>query len=298
MHQDTSFLDDPLSHPLVRAEGRLSRNSSVLTVIPHFKCEPWLGDCLDSLMRQTRPPEGIVVIDDASGEPPIDIVREFPTVTLLESTENVGPYRLSQEVIANTLYDAYMFQDADDWSLPLRLELLLAESERTGAEIVSCMAYRLISSEGDSVPLTYSLDVNAALDVDPTQHSMMHPGSIVSRDLVMRVGGFATAFRFGGDTEFEHRAVHVARIVNIPQYAYIVRNRESSLTSSPETGLRSESRIALRTQVVGRAMENHLRVRQGLEPLLEPLALAEGELTVRHLLGPRPRAANGGTWPV
>jgi hypothetical protein len=77
-----------------------------------------------------------------------------------------------------------------------------------------------------------------------------------------------------------------------------VRNRESSLTSSPETGLRSESRIALRDQVRARSYENYTRVRAGLEPLIEPMALAEGELTVRHLLGPRPRAANGGTWPI
>lgn len=278
--------------------SRIGRHSSVAAIIPHFKCEPWLGECLDSLLRQTHPLDRIVVIDDGSGDPPIDLVRQFPGVTLLEAVENVGPYRLSQAVIENTNYDAYMFQDADDWSLPLRLELLLAEAERTGAEIVSCMAYRLISSEGEAVPLTYALDVNAAIDVDPTQHSMMHPGSVVSRDVVMRVGGFATALRFGGDTEFEHRAVHVARVVNIPHYAYVVRNRESSLTSSPDTGLRSERRLALRAQVIARAIENYAKANEGLEPNLEPLELADGPLTIRHLLGPRPKGISGGSWPA
>ena len=44
-----SFIDDPLAHPLVRQDKRLSRDSSVLAIVPHYKCEAWLGDCLESL---------------------------------------------------------------------------------------------------------------------------------------------------------------------------------------------------------------------------------------------------------
>jgi hypothetical protein len=139
----------------------------------------------------------------------------------LEAGENVGPYRLSQQVIAATGYDAYMFQDADDWSVPHRLRILLAEAERTGAEQVGCQGYRLISAEAEVVPLTYPLDVNAVLEATPTRHRLMHPSSVISRDLVMRAGGYATGLRFGGDSEFLHRAVHAGRLVNVPE----IRNR-------------------------------------------------------------------------
>src|SRR5829696_8105989 len=69
-----SFVDDPLAHPLARRENRINRRSSVLAIVPHYKCEAWLGDCLDSLVKQTHPLDGIAVVDDGSGEPPIDIV--------------------------------------------------------------------------------------------------------------------------------------------------------------------------------------------------------------------------------
>ena len=46
-------------------------------------------------------------------------------MTLLHADRNVGPYRLVQQVIEDTDYDAYLFQDADDWSAPDRLEQLL-----------------------------------------------------------------------------------------------------------------------------------------------------------------------------
>ena len=274
----------------------LTLQSSVLAIVPHFRCEPWLGDCLDSLVRQTRPLDGIVVIDDGSDDPPARIVEQFPGVTLLASPENVGPYRLSQEVISNTAYDAYCFQDADDWSMPERLELLLREGERSGAEMVGCQGYRIIGSEGEVVPITFPLDVNAALAVNPTRHAIKHPGTVVSRDLVQRIGGFAAGLKFGADTEFEHRAAFVARMVNVPQFAYVVRNRANSLTSSPETGLGSPDRIALRQKWMEQVEMNLERVAAGEPPDLRPLATAP-PLPLRHVLGPHLNGIDSQAWP-
>jgi hypothetical protein len=290
------FIDDPLAHPLARP-GALGFHSSVLAVVPQFRCEPFLADCLDSLVRQTRPLDGVVVIDDASGSPPVEIVQQFPAATLLASGENVGPYRLSQQVIAATGYDAYLFQDSDDWSLPERLELLLAEAERTGAEQVGCQGYRLISAEAEVVPLTYPMDVNAVLEATPTKHRLMHPSSVITRDLVMRAGGYAMGLRFGGDSEFLHRSVHVGRIVNSPRFAYVVRNREHSLTSSPETGLESPERVAQRQAEAVRSAENAARVARGEPPDLTPTRSAP-PAPLRHLTGPRLRGADGRPWPA
>jgi hypothetical protein len=52
--------------------SRLSPRSSILAIVPHFRCEAWLPDCLESLLGQTRRPDAIVVVDDASGEPPVE----------------------------------------------------------------------------------------------------------------------------------------------------------------------------------------------------------------------------------
>src|SRR5437763_1315075 len=48
----------------------LARHSRILAVVPHYRCEPWLEQCLRSLLSQTRPPNGVVVIDDGSETPP------------------------------------------------------------------------------------------------------------------------------------------------------------------------------------------------------------------------------------
>lgn len=86
----------------------------MLAIVTHYRCEAWLNRCLESLVNQTRASDRIVVIDDASENLPISIVKQFPQVTLLASSVNVGTYRLIQQVINDTNYDAYLFQDADD----------------------------------------------------------------------------------------------------------------------------------------------------------------------------------------
>jgi hypothetical protein len=190
-----------------------------------------------------------------------------------------------------------MFQDADDWSLPNRLEISLREAERTGAEMVGCQGYRLICVEGEAVPLTYPLDVNAALAINPTRHAIKHPASVVARDLIQRIGGFSTGFRFAADTEFQCRATHAGRMVNVPEFAYVYRMRSGSLTSDPETGLGSPERLAINQRTFDRALENAALVGAGQAPNLEPLAIGE-PVEVSHLLGPRLCGVSGGVWPT
>jgi glycosyltransferase involved in cell wall biosynthesis len=276
---------------------RLGRASTVLALVPHFNGERWLADCLESLVCQTRPLDGIAVVDDASPEPPVEIVRRFPQVTVLAAPENVGPYRLIQAAIDQTDHDAYLFQDADDWSTPDRLELLLAEAERSGAELIGTQGIRIVCDEGEAVPYTFPLDVNAALTLRPTSNPLHHPTSLVARDLVVRLGGFATGLRFSGDTEFLRRAAHVARTVNISRFCYFYRTHGQSLTGHPDTGLSSAARRKVMRAQHERARQNAERVARGEPPLLAPMAVAE-PIRLHHLAGPCLCDSGGTAWPT
>ncbi|MEG4202724.1 glycosyltransferase family 2 protein [Microcoleus sp. Pol7_A1] len=260
----------------------ITSKSRVLAVIPHYRCEQFLHRCLQSLVTQTRPLDGIVVIDDGSDVPPVDIVRDFPGVTLLASALNVGPYRLIQQVISQTNYDAYLFQDADDWSSSYRLELLLAAAESYGAELVGTQELRVF--EDDRVlPVLYPLNVSAALAAKPG-HPLLHPTSLVSRNLVLRLGGFATGLRFSGDTEFLLRAQFAATIVNVPDFGYFRRHRAGSLTTDRATGLDSPVRLELIQQLKKRAIANSAAVRSGKLPDLRPLKTA-GSIELHYITG-------------
>lgn len=143
----------------------LGKHSSVLAVITHYRCEQWLAQCLESIVAQTHGPNGIVVVDDGSEHPPLEILSKFPQATLLRASENVGLFRLCQQLAVHTAYDAFMFQDADDWSAPERLSVLLMEAERTGAEMVGCQGF--FSGVPEELPVKYPANINASLLANP-----------------------------------------------------------------------------------------------------------------------------------
>jgi glycosyltransferase involved in cell wall biosynthesis len=268
-----------------RERRKLTRDARVLALIPHFQCEEWLDDALASLEEQTRPLDAIVVIDDASEAPPLEIVRRHPRVTLLHAERNVGPYRLVQQVIEETDYDAYLFQDADDWSAPDRLEKLLAAGAKTGAELIGTQEIRVFCEEPEVTPIAWPLDVHKQFAVKPTAFPLLHPTSIVTRDLVMELGGFASGLRFSGDAELLRRAQHVARVANVEDHCYYRRIRENSLTTASATGLRSPVRQQVMELLWEQARRNAAAAAAGETLDLSPIETAP-PVRLRQLAGP------------
>jgi hypothetical protein len=280
----TTGADKPQRSDTLPPGGTGVKPPSVLAIVPHYRCEPWLHRCLNSLVNQTRPPDGIVVVDDGSPTPPTAIVSAFPTVSLWAAAATVGPYRLVQQVINTTDYDYYLFQDADDWSSCDRIAQLLFTAEQTPADLVGSQEIRVETYPDVLQAVNYPLDVNAALAEQPG-HPLLHPTSLVRRSLVMALGGFATGLRFGGDTEFLLRATLVGRVVNRPDYGYFRQKRPHSLTTDPQTGLESPARQALLTTLKQRARANQAARRQGRLPDLTPLAQA-AEVPLHYHSGP------------
>ena len=274
----------------------LHRDCTVLALIPHFQCEQYLDDCLAALTAQTRPLDGIVVIDDASAQPPVDIVRRYPNVTLLRADENSGPYRLVQQVMNDTDYDAYLFQDADDWSAPDRLERLLEHAEATGADMIGSQEVRVFCDEPEAVPIQWPLDGNEQFKERPTAFPLLHPTTLVSRHVMMAAGGYSMGLRFGGDAEFLRRVHYVGRCVNTPHYGYFRRIRQGSLTTAPATAIGTPARKQLMEETFARAAANAERAVRGEAPDLSPLRPGPG-VKLERLAGPRLHTRASSTRP-
>lgn len=263
----------------------LTRSSTVCALLPHHDCGHWLPGAIESLLTQTRPPDAILVLDDASPHPPLAIAQRYPSVTFLRVPENVGPYRMVQAAIDRTAFDAYLFQDADDLSHPERLATLLDVAAAQRAEIVGSHEVQVDVAAPEARTREYALDVNAALADNPIAFALLHPTSLVGRDAVMRTGGFAGGLRFGADIDFLWRAAHVARVVNADRHLYIRRRHRESLTGSKATGTRSVARRRLDTALRERARANVSRAARGEAPDLSTFSSAP-PVVFEHLAGP------------
>ena len=219
----------------------LTMSSRVLAVISFYGCEQWLHACLTSMNQQTRPPENIVVVDDCSPALPRKFLEPFPNVTLLSTTRNVGPEKIINNIIFATDYEAYMVQDADDWSSHDRLELSLRGAEQTGADMVGTHEFRVDLPRQALKLCTYPPDVNYAMSQRVTHH-LLHCTSLISRALATKIGGFDEHLKLCADSDFCARAWHAGRVINLSSFCLFRRVRAGSLTTHVKTGDQSTTR--------------------------------------------------------
>lgn len=74
--------------------------TKVAVVIVNWNGERFLHRCLSALLAQTVAPHEIILVDNASSDTSIDIVRDFPLVRLLAQNENLGFARANNLAIA------------------------------------------------------------------------------------------------------------------------------------------------------------------------------------------------------
>lgn len=101
------------------------RDELVSIVVPVFDAEPFLAQCLDSLVTQDHPAVEIVVVDDGSSDGSATIAARYPEVRLLRRPhEGLGATRNAG--IAAATGSLIGFCDADDWWKPHKASVQVA----------------------------------------------------------------------------------------------------------------------------------------------------------------------------
>lgn len=102
---------------------------TVSVIIPVFNCEKFIGECIESVLKQTYRDFEIIVIDGGSTDNTLDEIRKFADkVTLIKSPKGI-PYQHNIGIkAAKGKYIAFL--DADDLFLPENLKLKIEFLER------------------------------------------------------------------------------------------------------------------------------------------------------------------------
>ena len=119
---------------------------SLSVLIPNFNHGHLIGDQLRAILSQSLQPEKIVIVDDASTDNSVEIIRELisgqTSVELICKSENSGVVALVNEFVLRTTSDYVTVLAADDIVLPglfeQSLELLREHPE---AAICSAVSY-------------------------------------------------------------------------------------------------------------------------------------------------------------
>jgi len=116
----------------------------VTVVIPCFNAQAFLPRTLESVRAQTHANLEIIVVDDASSDRSVEIVRSYAArdsrVRLLVRSTNAGtPGAPRNDGVANARGEWIAFLDADDLWHPMKLELQLRALREHGALMCSTL---------------------------------------------------------------------------------------------------------------------------------------------------------------
>lgn len=135
-------------------------------IVPVFNTEKFIGRCVRSLMEQTYPYIDYIFVNNGSTDGSVAILREAIThypnrqsrVKIIENSINRGSATARNQGLDVAEGDYVMFADSDDYVNTDYVESMVAEAERTNADIVYCDFFESYEDGDRLIKQDYGVD--------------------------------------------------------------------------------------------------------------------------------------------
>ena len=193
---------------------------TVSVLIPTYNCAQYLPAALDSLLRQSRKPEEIVVVDDGSSDETAAVLAGYPVKYFWQ--ENFGTSAAPRNTGLRACTGEYIaFLDADDLACSGRLESqakFLDEHPNVGAVVTDFVEFKdekdCATTHYDTCPrITKALngapfvvfEPEAARDILLDENYALPSTLMIRREVLSWVPGFVCEPRLGQDVHFMYQ---------------------------------------------------------------------------------------------
>ncbi|WP_372518630.1 glycosyltransferase family 2 protein [Candidatus Ruminimicrobiellum ovillum] len=215
--------------------------TKVSIIIPVYNTEQYLSQCLDSVINQTFRDIEIIVVNDASTDNSLSVIKEYQQkdnrIVLINVTDNCGLSNSRNLGIKKAKSPYITFVDSDDWIRKDYIEFLFNNIEKFKCDAFSGSYYVYNNKTSQYETRKYSFLTtkhknNKNLIVLPSINCSPWC-KIYNKDFLLKNNLFFRLRRREDSLFLYDLVIHKARIiyVNEPIYFYRV-NRKNSLTSS------------------------------------------------------------------
>lgn len=136
----------------------MSAEPSISVIIPNYNHAPYLPECLDAILSQTRLPEEIIIVDDKSTDNSLQVIQDYQKksslIRLICNPRNIGVCEIFNTVASEAIGDFIALCGADDFLLPNFFE-------KTSAVIAKNPELGLVTADthffSDEKPYRFSL---------------------------------------------------------------------------------------------------------------------------------------------
>ncbi len=173
----------------------------ISAVIPAFNREAFVGDAIESVLRQDRPVDEIIVVDDASTDGTAEVAASFPLVQVIRLPGTRGTSGARNAAVAAARGDMLAWLDSDDVWLPDHTATVVSLLERHPTALVAFTGAEYFGQrEGfwprPDVPQEEPFD---ALPVAFRQTISTMSPSLTRRQAVVAINGFDESLRASVD---------------------------------------------------------------------------------------------------
>lgn len=215
------------------------KHTRVSVVIGSFNRERYIRECIDSVLGQTRVPDEIVVVDDASTDRTVEILKTYgDKIRLICRTSNSGNCAVARnEGMRACTGDLIAFLDSDDAWFPEKLEKQLAFFEGH-PDVPFCHTYCEVmnsASKGCGVRHEGALRPTGDQFIWLLEHCWICTSSVMFRRSLLDDIGYMNEdprHRIGEDWEFYLRIAKKYSVGLVPEVLARYRKSDAGISTT------------------------------------------------------------------
>lgn len=206
----------------------------ISVVIPTYNRADVLAEALASVWEQSRRPDEVIVIDDASSDDIAAVVALFPSTRLIRLDKNAGAGNARNVGVAASSGDFVAFLDSDDHWLPTKLKTQESYLARHSDLDLICTGVSVTERSGRIESHSFEFERPAVeWTFREFQNYQFSPTTwLIRKSVFTAVGGFDASLPNAEDLDLLARLQPVAKIACLPGLLVLKINRADSLDAN------------------------------------------------------------------
>ena len=208
-------------------------NMKITSILPAFNAERFLSEALESVLRQNRPVDEIIVVDDCSTDYTKNVARNYP-VLLLSTEQNSGHAAARNLGIEAASGDVIAWLDADDYWNDDHIETVVGLLEQYPNADVAFSGVRMfgqLSCTWSGFPCsggpTHVFDRCFAETIVPAM------SAVTRREPLQAIGGFDSRIKVAPDFDLWLRFARQSLFVSTDRITSNYRRHDSQISDHP-----------------------------------------------------------------
>jgi glycosyltransferase involved in cell wall biosynthesis len=204
----------------------------VSIIIPCYNGERFVGEAIESSLRQTHSRKEVIVIDDGSTDRSLSLIRSFGDRIRWETGPNRGAGAARNRGMELADGELIQFLDADDLLHPTKIEAQLFHCGPDRSRITFCN-WRCEVLGGASGSLTRRVSTSRDPVIFALQSVVSTPAPLYPRELLHAIGGWDASLPCAQDYDLNLRlACSGGRFIDFPEVLITLRRVPSGLASN------------------------------------------------------------------